>query len=514
MVLDNDTRGWIMTCVSGVACILGACIICVDLVVQLLPGKKGFRIQDSNAFLSASLSLSFGVMLFSALYGMLPSAKKSLRQGGFSPQAAEFILIGCFIGGVIGIQILSRLLHRFIPSHVVDCDHSHAGEDTKHPDDYHEHDEHQHYGHSHSTEYEPTHIPARKENMRDLDGGATHERSPLLSRTASDTDTTSRITSAPRETSHFVDDPSLVNIHRPSLQSRLTQKVSSIVMGSDRRCGEDGQCYGLSEPCGQECRKVLHSKAAEAALLHSTHPPLSRSATVPAAQPVQPVSDGLETIEESPSMGTHDHPVFSPIDYGRRRSSDAAFSDAGDIEEGRRKRSIASSPSHSAPHHHHVPTNAFLSIGLQTSIAIALHKLPEGFITYATNHANPQLGFAVFIALFIHNITEGFAMALPLYLAIGVRWKAIIWSSFLGGVSQPLGAGIAALSLKLAGRKHMAPGEGVYGGMFAVTAGIMTSVAFQLFSESIGLSHSRGTCIVFAFIGIAILGISFALTAS
>lgn len=120
-------------------------------------------------------------------------------------------------------------------------------------------------------------------------------------------------------------------------------------------------------------------------------------------------------------------------------------------------------------HHHHIPTNAFLSIGLQTSLAIALHKLPEGFITYATNHANPQLGFAVFMALFIHNITEGFAMALPLFLALGTRWRAMLWSSLLGGVSQPLGAGVAALWLKLAGRTDMAPGEGVYGGMFAVT---------------------------------------------
>lgn len=111
-----------------------------------------------------------------------------------------------------------------------------------------------------------------------------------------------------------------------------------------------------------------------------------------------------------------------------------------------------------------------MSIGLQTSLAIALHKLPEGFITYATNHANPQLGFAVFLALFIHNITEGFAMALPLYLAINSRWKAMVISSILGGASQPLGAGVAALWFRIAGRTGIGePGESVYGGMFAVT---------------------------------------------
>lgn len=172
-----------------------------------------------------------------------------------------------------------------------------------------------------------------------------------------------------------------------------------------------------------------------------------------------------------------------------------------------------SSTANDVSHHHHVPSNAFLAIGLQTSIAIALHKLPEGFITYATNHANPTLGFSVFMALFIHNITEGFALALPLYLAINSRWKAMLWSSLLGGVSQPLGAGVAALWFKLAGNGQLKPGDTVYGCMFAVTAGIMASVALQLFSESLTLTHNRNTCTVFAFLGMGILGVSYALTA-
>jgi ZIP family zinc transporter len=170
---------------------------------------------------------------------------------------------------------------------------------------------------------------------------------------------------------------------------------------------------------------------------------------------------------------------------------------------------------HASQHHHHVPTNVFLSIGLQTSTAIALHKIPEGFITYATNHANPTLGLSIFLALFIHNITEGFALALPLYLAIGSRWKAMMWSALLGGVSQPLGAGVAALSFRIAGRRK---GEDemedrVYGCMFAVTSGIMAMVSLQLLGESLDLTHSRRLCFVSAFCGMGILGLSSALTA-
>lgn len=40
-----------------------ASIICVDLIVRKFPGMKNFKIEDSNAFLSTGLSLSFGVMV-------------------------------------------------------------------------------------------------------------------------------------------------------------------------------------------------------------------------------------------------------------------------------------------------------------------------------------------------------------------------------------------------------------------------------------------------------------------
>lgn len=45
------------------ACVAGSSIICVDLLIQRIPGKRHFRIQDSNIFLSSSLSLTFGVMV-------------------------------------------------------------------------------------------------------------------------------------------------------------------------------------------------------------------------------------------------------------------------------------------------------------------------------------------------------------------------------------------------------------------------------------------------------------------
>ena len=450
---------------------------------------------------------------------MLPSAKKYLIKGGYSPSVAAYILIGCFMAGVVGIQVFSRLLHHYIPSHVVDCDHTHEEHEGK------DSDEGLHDGHLDKTRDEDDTEDTPLLYRDDYDNKPKHNR---RSRSAT-------VETSLRPDAHSITD---TRSRRPSLQNRLTTRVTTFVSGAKASCDEGGPCYGYSDPCGQECFKGISRSPTRPSARHSVagpprQPGLLRTATAPYSRTTQSPLQGLdeESGVESPHMPERwrsEDSVQKTI-RGRQGNQYGDPSDSldgtkslranGDSRSANRKRGISTSSTANPPndssqaHHHHVPTNAFLSIGLQTSIAIALHKLPEGFITYATNHANPKLGFAVFLALFIHNITEGFAMALPLYLALGSRWKAMFWSSLLGGVSQPLGAAIAALWFKLARRSDKAPDENVYGAMFAVTAGIMTSVALQLFSESLDLTHNRNICFAFAFIGIAILGVSFALTA-
>lgn len=423
---------------------------------------------------------------------MLPNSKHSLIEGGFSPKAASWMMIALFLGGALGIQVLSRWLHHYIPSHMVDCDHSHEDEESA-----------------------PEHDHKERSSRRGRSSHSNHASyntfaSPDPSRSHDTTERDALLGSEPQ---------------RPS----LVKKVSQLVSATKPKilCDGDGECHGYSDPCGQDCFQIVQARGGSRPS-NPTHPALPRSASTPATaadndrrpllapdltavqeeEPLQ-VSDhvhdnsrlscALTTVENSHSAHHHKSPERS-----HSVSSHVRLPDHHDHPDG-------VPPEH---HHHHVPKNAFLSIGLQTSLAIALHKLPEGFITYATNHANPKLGFSVFLALFIHNITEGFAMALPLYLAINSRGKAMIWSALLGGASQPLGAGVAALWFKLSGgASGSEPGEGVYGCMFAIVAGIMASVALQLFSESLDMSHSKNLCILFAFVGMAVLGISSALTA-
>lgn len=476
---------------------------------------------------------------------MLPTAKQNLISGGYSPRLASYALIGLFLAGVVGIQLLSRVMHHFMPSHIVDCDHSHDDDVGKSVDEM-EEQEHNHV-HSHSHSHGGPFFKVTR-----LDDATADEERPLLASHHTHDGVRSVSTPGPVADSH----DSLVTAPSSRRQSVMphgfTRTLSALASGKKATCDETGPCRGYSDPCGQECFKSASRR-------ESFLPSLTRASTFArtragtnALQVVSPVEE-LEdeyfdpTTPEDHSKNEQDHTISRsgattegrPPPALRSRSTTHHYHHAPKEQcfvkgKFRRYSSFRSDPSPNdssmspvrrrgtgsfgqgpEAHHHHVPSNAFMSIGLQTSIAIALHKVPEGFITYATNHANPSLGFAVFMALFIHNITEGFALALPLYLALRSRAKAITWASILGGVSQPLGAGIAALWFKIAsGRGPMSePGERVYGGMFAVTAGVMTSVALQLFSESLGLTHNRHLCIGFAFLGMGILGLSFALTA-
>jgi zinc transporter, ZIP family len=453
---------------------------------------------------------------------MLPSAKDYLIAAGFGPQRASFLLIGLFLAGVLGIQVLSRAMHHFLPSHIVDCDHTHGDEEADRDEEDVE---------VQRSESDPDYSRQRPRPSLKISGDRDDEQTPLLYRDSSLSPIKNGRLLAPdgttverRLSAHGNGALPEPNSLSPSIIPKSLTKTLTKLAPANMSCDETGPCKGFSDPCGQHCFKGAARRNSVFPLSapprqSSFHRTSSTSASLRNVPPV-PVGDleepnnssglqaasganGISPPERSHSTTYHfHHPVNGDSDamkpIGQHGNSSSSWHSDGRAE-----------------HHHHVPKNAFLSIGLQTSIAIALHKAPEGFITYATNHANPTLGFSVFMALFIHNITEGFAMALPLYLALQSRTKAILWSSFLGGVSQPMGAGVAALWFKLAkGAKGIGtPGEDVYGCMFAITSGIMASVALQLFSESLGLNHHKTVCIGFAFLGMGILGLSSALMA-
>ncbi|KAL5598765.1 hypothetical protein BROUX41_003899 [Berkeleyomyces rouxiae] len=459
--LSNDARGWIMSIVSAFACILGASIICVDLITARVPRWRSFRIQQSDTFLAASLSLSFGVMIFSSLFNILPSSREYLENSGLSETSAGLTMISSFGVGVVGIGTISRFLHQLMPSHVVECDHEHneteTDSETASSALCHSHTEHESPvpspSHTHSP---PSHSHSRHPS----------ETTPLLSR------------------------DSLT----PPRPNGVRTQVLSFIQDTKANCDQSGPCYGYRDPCGNTCFKIRGRSASRGQLKkkkkmlrrsHSSHIGRRKPRMKHATAADSPVLAHMHSYMHSPLLSPSLSPSPSPRPSG---NPDLVPTDL-----------------EAQQHHHHVPVTPFLSIGLQTSIAIGLHKFPEGFITYATNHANPALGFAVFLALLVHNIAEGFSLALPLYLALDSRPRAIAWSALLGGLSQPVGAGAAALWFHW---MRVAPSDGAYGVLFAITAGIMVGVGLQLFSEGLALRHDRDICAWFAFIGMALMGVS------
>jgi ZIP family zinc transporter len=411
---------------------------------------------------------------------MLPSSRDSLKKAGFTGTEAMFIMIACMTGGFLIILVMSRFVHEHTPSYEVDCDHSHADPSSA--------------NHSHRESRKASHLghnlsrPDSADSSHERTNGDATEFSPLLAN-ESDRTERSRSNSNQPTTPRDCRRRSSLPERRPSMK-QIKSRVMSFVKDAKRDCDVAGPCRGYTDPCGQECYRYLLSKTPSA----TKKPVLAKS------------MDNIPTQNASRAPNVLDG--CSPNHGGSVNGVDAQHSEGSD---GDASYSSDSDDLESQQHHHHVSENAFLSLGLQTSMAIALHKLPEGFITYATNHANPNLGLAVFLALFFHNISEGFAMALPLYLALNSRPKALAWSSLLGGISQPFGAGIAWLWFTLVGTDHE-PGNYIYGCMYGITGGIMICVAIMLSQQALTMNNNKSLCLVFAFLGMIIMLMCRALT--
>ncbi len=86
-------------------------------------------------------------------------------------------------------------------------------------------------------------------------------------------------------------------------------------------------------------------------------------------------------------------------------------------------------------------------LGILSMMALMLHNLPEGIVTFLSSYQNLALGIKISIAIMLHNIPEGISIAVPIYYATGSRQKAVKMT-FLSGLAEPLGALLAFLFLR------------------------------------------------------------------
>ncbi|KAI9309021.1 Zinc/iron permease [Cunninghamella echinulata] len=151
----------------------------------------------------------------------------------------------------------------------------------------------------------------------------------------------------------------------------------------------------------------------------------------------------------------------------------------------------------------------FLTIGIQTAIAICVHKFPEGLIMFISSQASSSLSISIAAAMSIHNITEGFMLVLPLYYATGSRLGSFLYAATMGGLSQPLGALIGVLAFSSVSKEQV---DTLFGITFGIISGMMTFITIQsMLPQAIKLDDNHNRVVGFFFIGVFLIALSSAL---
>ncbi len=131
------------------------------------------------------------------------------------------------------------------------------------------------------------------------------------------------------------------------------------------------------------------------------------------------------------------------------------------------------------------PTNPrLLRTGMLVAVGIAIHNLPEGFVTITGSLYSFELGLVLAIAIAMHNIPEGLSVAIPIYAASDNKRKAF-GISFLSGLAEPVGAIIGLIVLLGLGIIS----EEIIVISLAFVAGIMTFISLD---ELLPIAHE--TC--------------------
>ncbi len=143
--------------------------------------------------------------------------------------------------------------------------------------------------------------------------------------------------------------------------------------------------------------------------------------------------------------------------------------------------------------------------GLLVAVAITLHNLPEGLVTFVGALQDPQLGIVLAVAIAIHNIPEGIAVAAPVYAATRSRKKALGYT-IASGIAEPIGAvvGYAVFSALLP--------ESLIGALFAAVGGMMVFIVIdELLPAAKRYSTSEHQAVYGAVAGMAVMATSLVL---
>ena len=141
-------------------------------------------------------------------------------------------------------------------------------------------------------------------------------------------------------------------------------------------------------------------------------------------------------------------------------------------------------------------TNSLYKVGITSLIALILHNIPEGVITFISSSADLGLGITLAFGILLHNIPEGLTIAIPIYHSTNNHKKVFILV-LISALSELFGGIVASLFLK----DIITP---LYLGIiYGITAGIMLEISLgELLKEAGYYNNKRLTFsgIIFGFL--------------
>lgn len=142
-----------------------------------------------------------------------------------------------------------------------------------------------------------------------------------------------------------------------------------------------------------------------------------------------------------------------------------------------------------------------MRLGMVTALAIGLHNVPEGFVTFAGTLQDPSVGVALAVAMAVHNVPEGVAVAVPVRRATGSRRTAFAWASFTG-LAELVGALLGWLLLA----PFLTPA--LVAAVFAAVAGVMVTVSLDALLPAARAAGGRAATLGGVLLGVAAMALS------
>ncbi|GMG23843.1 unnamed protein product [Ambrosiozyma monospora] len=520
-------QGWLLVLLTSLTTVTGCCVIYTDQIYKLLFPKRfaahPFSIAHDTNFLICSLALSAGCLTLTSFYKLLPEAWKYLHKATplkADPHLGRACLFTFFFMGVLGCTLLNYVIHFMTSESVVHCVHEGADHEHDHDESDHHHKDndpmsHPHHAH-HGLKGEVVRSGSEITNDTSSSTSDSNENTPLIPLSAS-------VQRPKQHSQHQL--PEQVAKKRVSLVDISLKAIKGQTM--------EGDCLGDMDECTPiiVCRHQLQSRAdlhycsipstenflfidKDNQLINTKDDLCSRFPDIEVTSPL------LHDHSNTPEANNTPQTRINSIDESPNTSNQLQLQEFHSIESHSMSEHNHLHQHHSSPedleankdlhHHHHIqtPLSRLLSIGVQTILAITLHKFPEGFIMYSTAQADPELGLSIFLSMFIHNFVEGFTMTLPLYVALDSRIKALLISAALGAFAQPVGALVGWYFFR--GNFDMTDDSNLIliGALVAVTAGFLSYISFQMFASAIGFGGKQEKVMKWMFIGIFLIGLS------